>query len=207
MTGVQTCALPIFLRDDGTPLKEGDRLVQLDLASVISQIRTKGPGVFYGGDLARTLSRGIIEAGGGLTVENLRDYRPVWRETVELPFGDHVIHSVPPPMSGGITTLEQFAMLSRDGRYAKTPPEDRPHLFAEVALRAFADRRSWLDRLGALDPASGPLAEAWTERLMANYVAERHTPAKTLSPAPRLHREAPAGMTFPVVHEIGRAHV
>jgi len=195
----------LFLRADDTPLKEGDLLVQLDLAGVISQIRTKGPGVFYSGDLARTLSKGIIETGGGLTAETLRDYRPAWRGTVELPFGDHVIHSVPPPMSGGTTTLEQFAMLARDGRYAKAPPGDRPHLFAEIALRAFADRQSWLGRLGALDPASGPLAAARTERLMANYVAERHMPPETLSPAPQLHREAPAGMSFAVVDGTGAA--
>ncbi len=195
----------LFLRDDGTPLKEGDRLVQLDLASVISQIRTKGPGVFYSGDLARALSKGIVESGGGLTVEALRDYRPVWRDTVRFEFGDHILHSVPPPLSGGTTTLEQFALLARDGRYEKTRPEDRPHLFAEVALRAFADRQSWLGRLGALDPAKGPLAEARIERLMADYAVERHTPAKSLSPRPRLHREAPAGMSFAVVDGTGAA--
>ena len=45
----------IFGREDGTPLNEGDLLVQLDLAGFISQLRSRGPGSFYSGALARNL--------------------------------------------------------------------------------------------------------------------------------------------------------
>ncbi|MBT6441650.1 MAG: gamma-glutamyltranspeptidase, partial [Alphaproteobacteria bacterium] len=42
----------IFGDAEGLPLVEGQRLTQLDLAAVLAQVRIKGPGDFYGGDLA-----------------------------------------------------------------------------------------------------------------------------------------------------------
>ncbi|MBV8909210.1 MAG: gamma-glutamyltransferase, partial [Gammaproteobacteria bacterium] len=39
----------LFSRDDGTPLQEGDRFVQLDLAATLSLIAAQGPRGFYEG--------------------------------------------------------------------------------------------------------------------------------------------------------------
>lgn len=195
----------LFLRPDGAPLKEGDRLVQLDLAAVLSRLRTRGPSALYGGPLGRDFVRGVADAGGALTVADLRNYRPAWRGTVEIPFGDHVIHSVPPPMSGGVTALQEFALLERDDRYKDAPAAARLHLFAEVGMRAFADRPSWLERLGSADAAEGRLSPEYLDRMMASYDPARHTPASALGAALRRHREAPAGMTFAVVDGTGAA--
>lgn len=76
----------------GRPAAPGVRLAQLDLAHVIGRIAARGAGVVYSGGLARLIVSGAHEAGGAIDSAALRDQRPVWRETVAAPYGDHVAH-------------------------------------------------------------------------------------------------------------------
>ena len=193
----------IFGRDDGTPLGEGDMLVQLELAAIISQLRTRGPGVFYSGAIARQLVDGVKAAGGVLTMDDLRDYRPVWRDTLRLPFGDHVLHSVPPPLPGGVGLLQMWRMLTDDDRYARADPLERRHLLAEASMRAFADRGAW--RAGGVADGGGLIEESYVARMMADYRPERHIPADELPLPPLKHRESPSGTSFAVVDGDGNA--
>lgn len=69
-------ARAIFARPDGTPLREGDRLIQLELGGTLGQMRVGGVGDLYQGQLARRFAEASIPAGGGLTVEDLRATLP-----------------------------------------------------------------------------------------------------------------------------------
>lgn len=193
----------VFGRDDGTPLGEGDILVQLELSAIISQLRTRGPGLFYSGAIARQLVDGVRAAGGALTMDDLRGYRPVWRDTLRLPFGDHVLHSVPPPLPGGVALLQVWRMLTDDDRYARADPVERRHLLAEASMRAFADRGAW--RAGDDIDGAALIDETYVGRMMANYRPDRHTPAGELSPPPLKHRESPSGTSLAVVDGDGNA--
>ena len=51
-----------FSRSDGTPLQEGDRLVQADLAATLSAIAEQGPRGFYEGPVAERLARPSAKA-------------------------------------------------------------------------------------------------------------------------------------------------
>ena len=48
----------IFSRADGTSLREGDRLVQRDLATTLAAIAAQGPRGFYEGPVAEKLVTG-----------------------------------------------------------------------------------------------------------------------------------------------------
>ncbi|MEE9250468.1 MAG: gamma-glutamyltransferase, partial [Alphaproteobacteria bacterium] len=52
----------VFARSDGTPLREGDIIEQLDLAVVLSLLR-RSPGQFYSGPFARQLVKAVRRAG------------------------------------------------------------------------------------------------------------------------------------------------
>src|SRR3954447_18672082 len=54
----------IFSRPDGAALREGDRLVQTDLAATLSAIAEQGRLGFYEGPVAERLVKAIDEAGG-----------------------------------------------------------------------------------------------------------------------------------------------
>ena len=68
-----------FSRDDGTPLREGDRLVQADLAATLSAIADQGPKGFYEGPVAEKLAKAIGNAGGIMTADDLKSYQAVIR--------------------------------------------------------------------------------------------------------------------------------
>ncbi len=195
----------IFSREDGTPLDEGELLVQLDLAGIISQLRTRGPGSFYSGALARKLVQSVTSSGGSLTMDDLREYQPEWRETIQTPFGNNVIHSAPPPLPGGVGLLQMWEMLIRDGRYAQADASERRHLLAEASMRSFADRAAWQATEAAAGDGAALLGEDRIERLMTGYEPDRHTPSSALNPPPAKRRESPSGTSFSVVDGAGNA--
>ena len=198
----------VFGREDGSPLGEGDMLVQLDLSSVISQLRIRGPGGFYSGALARQLADSVSAAGGAMTIDDMRGYKPVWRETLQIPLGDDVLHTMGPPLPGGISLFQMWRMLTVDDRYVEAAPDERRHLMAEASMRAFADRGAWLmSDTGAAGAADGDalIDDGHIGELMASYAADRHTPANQLAPPPAKHRESPSGTSLAVVDGNGNA--
>ena len=68
-----------FSRADGTPLREGDRLVQTDLAATLSAIAEQGPSGFYEGPVAEKLAKAVSNAGGIMTADDLKSYQALIR--------------------------------------------------------------------------------------------------------------------------------
>jgi gamma-glutamyltranspeptidase/glutathione hydrolase len=190
----------IFLHDDGAPLTEGQRVYQLELGAVLSHMRIKGAGDFYVGAIARTLSERARQADGALTTEELRAFRPAWRQAAAIPFGFHTIHTAPPPAAGGVTAAAIFHLLAQDDRYRDAPAAERAHLFAEAAKRAFADRELWIGggNSEALDPAR-------LQAAMASYDPGRATATNALNPTPQRRLENPAATSFVALDRNGTA--
>ena len=188
----------LFARPDGTPLQEGDSLVQLDLAALLTIIRTRGPGTFYNGDLARKLVEATQAAGGSLTIEDMREYRPVWRDSIWLRYEFERMHVVPPPGAGGVILLQMWNMLTDGGRYDGAADDERGHLLAAIGMRAFADR-------GTTMPIAEQISEDRAEDLMADYRPDARTPAGSLPSQPVAFRESPAGSSFVVIDGDGGA--
>src|SRR5262249_61280841 len=69
----------IFLKSDGTALASGDMLVQPDLARSLTAIARAGPRAFYEGEIAQKLVAAVRDAGGILSLDDLRGYRAVER--------------------------------------------------------------------------------------------------------------------------------
>jgi len=179
---------------------EGETLVQFELASMLGLIRRAGPGDFYDGPAAHQLVAAVNAAGGSLSIDDLRAYRPEWRETVRIRFGNEVAHFTSPPGAAGALAAAMWRMLADDDRFEDAQPAVRDHLLAETALRAFADRGRWLKEDAT---SSVPLADLASptraEALMASYREDRHTPAAEITPPPVERLENPAATSFVVV--------
>jgi gamma-glutamyltranspeptidase/glutathione hydrolase len=196
----------VFARRDrrGT-VREGETLIQQELADVLDGLRREGPVSFYRGATARRLVAGVRDAGGSLSLEDLATYTPTWRRTIAVPFGRRgMTHFAPSP--AGAVAAEMWAMLTFDGDYEDASAEERPHMFAEAALRAFADRGQWLRDDGGMrvDPAT-LVEESRIEKLWASYKRDRHVPAAQLDPPPRPRLENPAATSFVTVALDGSA--
>ncbi|MGM4930765.1 gamma-glutamyltransferase [Tardiphaga sp. 619_E2_N8_5] len=135
----------IFSRDDGTSLREGDRLIQTDLATTLTAIAAQGPRGFYEGPIAEKLVSGINAAGGIFTADDLRTYQPVVRTPVRGSYRGYDIISMPLPSSGGTVLLETLNILEGfpmgEMRQASAPSL---HLLVEAMKRAYADRARYL---------------------------------------------------------------
>src|SRR5258707_2115553 len=146
----------IFSRPDGTSLREGDTLVQTDLAATLLAIAEQGPSGFYQGPVAEKLVKAIADAGGIMTPDDLKSYQPVIRAPVRGTYRGYDIVSMPQPSSGGVVLLETLNILEgfpmTDMKQGSVPSL---HVLIEAMKRAYADRARYLG-----DPAfvNAPIA-------------------------------------------------
>lgn len=99
-----TAGLPHFRGADGTPLQEGDLLVQQELADTMRAI-AEDPDTVYSGELAEAL----VEV-PGLDRETLGTYQVQVSEPAAGPVGDYTLLSGAPPLPGAaIIQMVQIA--------------------------------------------------------------------------------------------------
>ena len=79
---------------DGQPLAEGGWLKQFPLAVALGQIRSRGASSLYGSSGARQFAEAVQKAGGAVTAEDMRQYRPTVAEAAVTEFGDQRLHLV-----------------------------------------------------------------------------------------------------------------
>lgn len=168
----------IFSRADGTSLREGDRLVQADLAATLSAIAEQGTRGFYEGPVAEKLVKAIGDAGGIMTLDDLKSYRPVIRAPLRGSYRGYDIVSMPQPSSGGVVLLETLNILEgfpmgemKQGSAASL------HLMIEAMKRAYADRARYLgDPAFVNAPVATLIAKDYAARQRADIELDRATP-------------------------------
>jgi len=155
-----------FSHVDGSPLQDGDRLIQSDLAATLTAIAEQGPRGFYEGPVAEKLAKSVRDAGGIMTLDDLKSYQAVIRAPVRGSYRGYGIVSMPLPSSGGTVLLESLNILEgfplADIKQGSAPSL---HLMIEAMKRAYADRARYLG-----DPA---FVNAPTNILLAKDYAAR----------------------------------
>uniref|UniRef100_A0A3B4CYC8 Glutathione hydrolase n=1 Tax=Pygocentrus nattereri TaxID=42514 RepID=A0A3B4CYC8_PYGNA len=89
----------LFVDAEGKMLKEGDIVKFEKLADTLEKIAERGANEFYTGETARDLISDIEEAGGSLTLEDLRSAQVSEVEPWKVSLGDYTMY-IPPPPSG-----------------------------------------------------------------------------------------------------------
>ncbi|BAU02962.1 Glutathione hydrolase [Vigna angularis] len=85
---------------EGTLLKEGDVCKNEELGRTLEVVAEQGPQAFYNGTIAEKLVKDIKEAGGILTMEDLRNYKVEIADAMTLNVMGYTIYGMPPPSSG-----------------------------------------------------------------------------------------------------------
>ncbi|MGB8274745.1 MAG: gamma-glutamyltransferase [Alphaproteobacteria bacterium] len=203
-------AMRMFGREKGGVLGEGETLVQTDLGILISTLRANGVGELYDGMLAPAVARRYSEAAqpgnGSISAKDLAEYQPEWADPVTVAFGEDTLSFPPPPSAAGLVAAQMWQMLTEDDRYANASRAERPHLFAEAAMRAFADRGRWY-KPASMDASDYPgiVSADRAKELMESYSPDHATPAASLSPAPVAMPENPSATSFAIVDHEGSA--
>jgi len=132
-------AREIFTRD-GAALAVGDLLLQEEQGRTL-EILAEEPQSFYRGEVAEAIASDMAANGGLVTLEDLRDYRAVWREPVCGTFREARVCAMPPPSSGGVHLIEILNIIGDANlrEWGRENP-DTLHLLAEAMRIAYADR-------------------------------------------------------------------
>ena len=159
----------------GTPLGEGNLLVQADLGRTLERIRDQGAAGFYEGETADLIVREMERQGGLIRHEDLRRYQAVEREPVTGTYRGYKIISMPPPSSGGVALIEVLNILEGyDLGNLGFHGSRSSHLMIEAMRRGFADRARFLgdaDRIGV--PVPRLTSKEYAAKLRRTVLPER----------------------------------
>jgi gamma-glutamyltranspeptidase / glutathione hydrolase len=166
----------------GQPLRAGDTLRQPALAKTLRAIARRGRAAFYQGPIAEAWTSELARAGGIITMDDLRRYRPVWRTPIRSTYRGNTLLTMPPASSGGVTMTETLNILEGFDPFPPFGSTRWAHLVGSAFQRAFVDRNA---KLG--DPAfvQVPLKELtdkrYAARLRATIGTTRATPTTSLT--------------------------
>ena len=168
----------VFLVKDEVP-PEGEIIRQPELSQALKAIASEGPEVFYQGWIAQAIVDTIKKDGGVLTLEDLKDYKPVWREPLVGSYRNRTVITMPPPSSGGVALIEMLNVLGGH-QLNKLAPNSATylHLIAEAMKHAFADRAQYL---GDPDFVKAPISML-VSKDYASWMRSRISPVKTYPP-------------------------
>ena len=140
--------IDMYFGKDGEPLAVGAHLINKPLAQTFRLIAKGGAKAFYTGEIARDIVkavRGALINPGRMVVSDLKDYQAKKRAPVCSFYRIWLVCGMPPPTSGGVTTLQILGLL-QGVKLAKLKPGGAKavHLIAEASRLAFADRNVYL---------------------------------------------------------------
>jgi gamma-glutamyltranspeptidase/glutathione hydrolase len=158
-----------LLMPDGSPPAEGARMSFPDLATTLRDLASAGLRDFYEGELATRIARGIQDAGGILTREDMAAYRARRCPPVVVDLRGGRLHT-PPVGAGGVTSLQILRVLDGFSLQRRSSPDAAFfHLFAEV-LKACWRRR--LTELGDTPDVAQVMARHLSEEVIREIAAE-----------------------------------
>jgi gamma-glutamyltranspeptidase / glutathione hydrolase len=197
-------AARIFLKPDGTAPAVGDKLVQPELAEVLTAIGREGARAFYAGPIADKVVASVRQAGGLMTRRDLENYAPVIRRPVYGTYRGYEVVSMPPPSSGGVHLIEMLNILEGypSGLIGSRSATAR-HLQLEAMKLAYADRAEFLGDSDAVDvPVERLISKSHAVKLREKIDMRHATPSRQIRP------DVPSGGNtthFSVVDDAGNA--
>jgi gamma-glutamyltranspeptidase / glutathione hydrolase len=196
-----------FEHADGTSYKAGEILKQPDLAKTLRAIRDSGTQGFYEGPVAQLIAAEMKQGGGLITLEDLKNYRPVEREPVRGTYLGYEVASMPPPSSGGAHVIEMLNIL--EGYELKklgSDTADSLHRLIEAMRRAYADRAKFLgDPDFVKIPLAGIVSKAYAEKLRETIDLNHATKSADVSAGHPPSNEGENTTHFSIVDKAGNA--
>jgi len=196
-----------FLKPDGSTYKEGDLLVQKDLAKALRAIADRGPKAFYEGSIADLIEKDMKANGGIITKDDLKRYKPIWREPVRGNYRGYEIVSMAPPSSGGthiiqmLNTLEGFDLKAMGPNSAAAV-----NVMAEAMRFAYADRSEFMgDPDFVKVPVDTLISRDYAERLRKRIEPGKATPSDQVRPGSSFRKEGSNTTHYSVMDRFGNA--
>lgn len=197
----------IFYKADGSDYQVNDILKQPELAHSLQLIAQKGTKGFYEGETAEKLVKAVQEAGGIMTLEDLKHYKAVEREPVRGQYRGYEVVSMPPPSSGGVHIIEMLNVLQQFpiDKFGHNTAQTI-HVMAETMKHAYADRSEYL---GDPDFYTVPVKQLtdknYAQKIASQIALNKTTPSSEIKPGNLAPYESDQTTHFSVVDKWGNA--
>ncbi len=128
---------------NGFSPKKGQIFKNKDLANTLRIISDKGRSGFYEGEIAKIMSDFIIDQGGFLSYEDLKNHKSDWIQPVSTNYRGYDVWELP-PNGQGIAALQMLNLLENfDIKSMGFGSAEYIHHFIEAKKIAFADRAKY----------------------------------------------------------------
>jgi len=128
---------------NGDALKKGDIFVNKGLANTYKEIAKSYGESFYKGEIAKIISKFIIEQGGFLSEDDLKNYQPEWITPVSSNYRGFDVWELP-PNGQGIAALQILNILEQyDISKMGHNSAEYIHIFTEAKKLAYEDRAKY----------------------------------------------------------------
>ena len=194
-----------ILFDDN--FKKNDTIRNHKLAATLERIMINGKNEFYHGETAKKLVEFINQNGGIISLEDLKIYKPIWRDPITFNYDGLKIISMSPPSSGGIcinqimTMIEPYNLKSfghNSINYIK--------LLVEAERRSFADRSHFLGDPDFISiPTKMLTNKDYLENRMVDFSFEEPTDSNKIGYGDILIPEANETTHYSIVDQFGNA--
>ena len=187
------------------PVKMSQRLKQPNLANTLKIISVNGAKGFYEGEVAKKIDAFMKQNGGLITKKDLKNYRPIWRETLQGTFNEFEIVSMGPPSSGGIHVIQMLNILEnydlmKMGHNSPTYTA----LLTESMKYAYADRSKYLGDPQFYDvPVQSLISKEYAKNIYKKIKLNQITSSDTINPGSELKHESMDTTHFSVADKNG----
>jgi len=178
-----------------------------ELASTLKRIMLNGKDEFYNGETAVKLIDFIQQNGGIITLEDLKIYKPVWREPIIFNYDNLKIISMSPPSSGGICINQIMGMIEPfDLNKFEHNSVEYIKLLVEAERRSFADRSHFLGDPDFVNiPVKNLVNLDYLEKRMQNFSFETPTNSDDIGYGDITIGESDETTHYSIVDQFGNA--
>ena len=186
---------------------EGDTIKNEKFANTLSIISKNGPKAFYEGEIAEMIVTEVIESGGIMTIEDLKNYKSIWRDPVKFKYKELDIISMSLPSSGGILlgqmlkAIEDYDISSYGHNSLKAI-----QLMTEVERRAYADRSHFMGDPDFMNlPVYELIDKNYVQERMENFSWEIATPSSEIKHGDIVINESDETTHYSIIDKDGNA--
>jgi gamma-glutamyltranspeptidase/glutathione hydrolase len=196
----------IFTKN-GNSFNEGDLFVQNDLANTLSLIKDNGLDGFYSGKTAELIVKQISQQGGYITLEDLKNYRPVERLPITTDYKGYNVITMGPPSGGGVSLLQMLNILEKKEFERKEWGSSYYyHYLIEAMKYSFADRSKYIGDPDFYNvPLKWLLSKKYANEIFNKINDSAKSSLEILPGIPDSHPESEETTHYSVIDKYGNA--
>ncbi len=187
--------------------KQGDLLIQKDLAETLKRIQRDGQKGFYEGKTAELLIAEMKRGNGIISLNDLKNYKVIERKPLVFNYKGNEVVSMPLPSSGGILFAQMLKMSSFEN-LEKFPQNstEAVQIMVEAERRAFADRAEFMgDPDFIKDQTEMLISESYLKSRWKSFNKNKATPSSEVGKIIAQPKESTETTHISIVDKEGNA--